>query len=52
MNKIRLEKPKKVTLDIQDGKYTLFVDGNLVNRPAGLSSQREVMSSIAVISRN
>ena len=34
------------------GSSALFVDGNLVNRPIGLSTQREVMSSIAVISRN
>ena len=34
------------------GSSALFVDGNLVNRPIGLNTQREVMSSIAVISRN
>ena len=34
------------------GSSALFVDGNLVNRPIGLSTQREVMSSIAVISKN
>ena len=34
------------------GSSALFVDGNLVNRPIGLSTQREIMSSIAVISKN
>ncbi len=34
------------------GSSALFVDGNLVNRPIGLSAQREVMSSIAVVSKN
>ena len=34
------------------GSSALFVDGNLMNRPVGLSSQREIMSSIAVISRD
>ena len=34
------------------GSSALYVDGNLINRPIGLNIQREVMSSIAVISRN
>ncbi len=34
------------------GSSALFVDGALVNRPIGLTTQREVMSSIAVISKN
>ena len=34
------------------GSSALFVNGNLVNRPIGLNTQREVMSSIAVISKN
>ena len=34
------------------GSSALYVDGNLVNRPIGLNTQREVMSSIAVISNN
>tara|TARA_Y100001970_G_scaffold246077_1_gene313654 strand:+ start:4948 stop:5790 length:843 start_codon:yes stop_codon:yes gene_type:complete len=34
------------------GSSALFVDGSLVNRPIGLNTQREVMSSIAVISKN
>ena len=34
------------------GSSALYVDGNLINRPIGLNAQREVMSSIAVISRN
>ena len=34
------------------GSSALFVDGNLDNRPIGLSTQREIMSSIAVISKN
>ena len=34
------------------GSSALYVDGNLVNRPIGLNTQREVMSSIAVISPN
>ena len=34
------------------GSSALFVDGDLVNRPIGLTTQREVMSSIAVIPRN
>ena len=34
------------------GSSALYVEGNLVNRPIGLNTQREVMSSIAVISRN
>ena len=34
------------------GSSALFVDGKLVNRPIGLNTQREVMSSIAVISQN
>ena len=34
------------------GSSALFVDGSLVNRPIGLTAQREVMSSIAVISKN
>ena len=32
------------------GSSAIFIDGILVNRPIGLSTQREVMSSIAVIS--
>ena len=34
------------------GSSALYVEGNLVNRPIGLNAQREVMSSIAVISQN
>ena len=34
------------------GSSALIVNGKLVNRPAGLNTQREVMSSIAVISKN
>ena len=34
------------------GSSALYIDGNLVNRPIGLNNQREVMSSIAVISPN
>ena len=34
------------------GSSALFVNGNLINRPIGLNTQREVMSSIAVIPRN
>ena len=34
------------------GSSALFVDGKLVNRPIGLNTQREVMSSIAIISKN
>ena len=34
------------------GSSALFVNGSLINRPIGLNTQREVMSTIAVISRN
>ena len=34
------------------GSSALYVNGNLINRPIGLNAQREVMSSIAVISKN
>ncbi len=34
------------------GSSALIVNGKLINRPIGLSTQREVMSSIAVISRD
>ena len=34
------------------GSSALYVNGNLVNRPIGFSTQREVMSSIAVISKD
>ena len=34
------------------GSSALYVDGNIVNRPIGLKTQREIMSSIAVVSQN
>ncbi len=34
------------------GSSALFVGGKLVNRPIGLSTQREVMSSVAVITKD
>ena len=34
------------------GSSALVVNGKLINRPIGLKSQREVMSSIAVFSKN
>ena len=34
------------------GSSALFVDGKLVNRPIGLNTQREVMSSVAVFSKD
>ena len=34
------------------GSSALVVNGKLINRPIGLKSQREVMSSIAVFSNN
>ena len=34
------------------GSSALYVDGSLINRPIGLNTQREVMSSIAVIARD
>ena len=34
------------------GSSSLIVDGKLVNRPVGLNSQREVMSTIAIFSED